>query len=107
DSRFSRLSVDAEAMIFAPLAQRSNAGLAILVRGRQDPSPLLPGLGAAVKEVDPNAVVLGSDLMTDLIKQSFSQERYRAVLIVLFGVIAAVLGAPGLDEHTQRGAALL
>ncbi|HEV8198165.1 MAG TPA: ABC transporter permease [Gemmatimonadales bacterium] len=105
DSRFSRLSVDAEAMVFAPLAQRSNAGLAILVRGRRDPSPLVAGLGAAVKEVDPNAVLLGSDLMTDLIRQSFGEERYRAVLIVLFGVIAAVLAAAGMYGVTSRAVA--
>jgi predicted permease len=105
DMKFSRLSTSPEATVFSPLAQRQTSGLTLLVRGRNDPRPLLGAIRRVVQSAEPNAVVLGSDLMADLVKRSFAEERYRAVLIVLFGVIAAVLAAAGMYGVTSRAVA--
>ncbi len=105
DNKFGRLSAAVEATIFAPLAQRRSGGLALMVRAQHDPRPLLEGIRQAVQVADPNAVVRGADLMSDLVKRSFAEERYRAVLIVLFGVIAAVLAAAGMYGVTSRAVA--
>ncbi|MEO8140965.1 MAG: ADOP family duplicated permease, partial [Gemmatimonadota bacterium] len=87
DNKFGRLSTDAEATIFAPQAQRRSAGgLALLIRGQHDPRPLLDGVRREIQAVEPGSVMLGADLMTDLVRRSFAEERYRAILIVLFGV---------------------
>lgn len=105
DNKFGRLSADAEATIFAPLAQRRSRGLALMVRGQHDPRPLIEPIRQVIQSIEPSAVVRGSDLMTDLVRNSFAEERYRAVLIVLFGVVAATLAAAGMYGVTSRAVA--
>jgi putative ABC transport system permease protein len=104
DSKFATLATGYEAMLYAPVAQQAG-GLSFLVRGRQDPRPLLNVLRAEISAVEPNAVVTGSDLLSEQVKRSFAEERYRAVLIVLFGAIAALLAAVGMYGVTSRAVA--
>lgn len=104
DSRYSKLSAPVEATVYAPFGQRS-AGMSFLVRGKDDPRPLLPQLKAELRAVEPDAVVTSSDLMTVQVKRSFAEERYRAVLIQLFGAIAALLAAVGMYGVTSRAVA--
>jgi putative ABC transport system permease protein len=106
DSRYSKLSAPVEATLYAPVIQRTGGGsLSFLVRGTGDPRPLLPQLKAELRAVEPDAVITGSDLMTTQVKRSFAEERYRAVLIQLFGAIAALLAAVGMYGVTSRAVA--
>ena len=104
DSRYSKLSAPVEATVYAPATQRTS-GMSFLVRGRQDPRPLLSQIKAELRAVEPDAVVTSSDLMDDQVKRSFAEERYRAVLIQLFGAIAALLAAVGMYGVTSRAVA--
>jgi ABC-type antimicrobial peptide transport system permease subunit len=62
-------------------------------------------LRAAVREVEPDVVVVGGDRMRDLISRSFAEERYRTLLIDLFGVAAALLAAAGMYGVVSRAVA--
>jgi putative ABC transport system permease protein len=102
DIKFGKLSGDYEATIFAPHAQRPTAGLTLLVRTRDERLTPLEAFRTAIHDIEPSAVVLGADRMSDLVKRSFADERYRTVLISLFGLIAAVLAAGGMYGVTSR-----
>jgi predicted permease len=102
DIKFGKLSGDYEATIFAPHAQRATSGLTLLVRTRDESLTPLEGFRGAIHDIEPSAVVLGADRMSDLVKRSFADERYRTVLISLFGLIAAVLAAGGMYGVTSR-----
>jgi ABC-type antimicrobial peptide transport system permease subunit len=46
--------------------------------------------------------VMTIDTMNDLMQRTFAEERYRTMLIVVFGVLAAVLAAVGTYGVTSR-----
>ncbi|MEJ7812066.1 MAG: ABC transporter permease [Gemmatimonadaceae bacterium] len=102
DVKFRKLSGDDEATIYAPLAQRAVSGLALLVRTRGRAATAVPAVRAALREVAPGAAVTAADEMTGLVARSFAEERYRTVLISLFGVMAALLAAVGMYGVTAR-----
>jgi len=56
----------------------------------------------AVHNIEPNVAITGVDIMDSLIRRSFSEERFRTVLIDLFAVVAAVLAAVGMFGVTSR-----
>jgi predicted permease len=101
DIRFRSLSSDAEATVYAPFPQVA-PGLALLVRTRGDAGATGPIIRAALGSVNRNVPVTSMDAMSDLIARSFAEERYRTVLIGMFGVLAAVLAAVGMYGVTSR-----
>jgi predicted permease len=101
DIRFRSLSSDAEATIYAPYPQLGQ-GLAFLVRTRGDAAAAGPAVRAALGSVNRNVPVTSMDAMSDLVARSFAEERYRTVLIGMFGVLAAVLAAVGMYGVTSR-----
>jgi len=101
DIRFRSLSSDAEATIYAPYPQLGQ-GLAFLVRTRGDASATGPVVRAVLSSVNRNVPVTSMDALSELVARSFSEERYRTVLIGMFGVLAAVLAAVGMYGVTSR-----
>ena len=70
---------------------------------RADSNPAMAAVvRAAMAGVNPNVPVTTIDTMTDLLSRSFAEERYRTMLIVLFGVLAALLAAVGMYGVTSR-----
>ena len=63
-------------MVYAPVAQRDNS-VAFLIRTTVDPTTLVPAVRAAVRDVEPRATVSAADVMADLLRKSFAEERYR------------------------------
>ena len=101
DTRFRSLSSDTEATVYAPFPQVGQ-GLSFLVRTRGDAPAIGPVVRATLASVSRNVPVTSMDAMSDLIAQSFAEERYRTVLIGMFGVLAAVLAAVGMYGVTSR-----
>lgn len=101
DTKYAKLSADADAAIFTPYAQRPD-DLELLVRTRGEPAAMVAAVRQSVRDVAPTAVVRGIEVMDDLIKQSYGDERFRTVLITLFGVMASVLAAVGMYGVTSR-----
>jgi putative ABC transport system permease protein len=101
DIKFSRLSADDQPSIYTPVAQRPTT-MDFLVRVRVDPMAVVPALRAAVRESDGGFIVGSIDPMPRLIARSFAEERFRTVLISLFGAMAALLAAVGMYGVTAR-----
>ena len=101
DIRFRSLSSDAEATLYAPYPQLGH-GLAFLVRTRGDAAAAGPVVRAALGSVNGTVPVTSMDAMSDLVARSFAEERYRTVLIGMFGVLAVVLAAVGMYGVTSR-----
>ena len=101
DSKYQKLSMADEPTIFTPVAQRGG-GLTLLVRTRGEPGLMIPSVRRALRDLSPAVVIGGIDVMDDLIQRSFSDERFRTLLIALFGVMAGVLAAVGMYGVTSR-----
>jgi predicted permease len=101
DIKFRTLASDVEPTVYAPFGQRKQ-GLTFLVRTRGEPAAMAPAIRAALAEVNRSVPVTTIDTMTELLARSFAEERYRTMLIGMFGVLAAVLAAVGMYGVTSR-----
>jgi predicted permease len=68
----------------------------IEVRARGATAGLVPPIRAALAAVDPGVTVLSVDPLTDMVRDSISQDRMAAQVVALFGGLALVLAALGL-----------
>ena len=101
DVKFRNLSSDVEATIYMPQAQRRER-VAFVVRTTGDPAQLASSVRAAVHDVAPAAAITKISVMDDLVHRSFGEERFRTMLIGLFGVMAMILAAVGMFGVTSR-----
>jgi ABC-type antimicrobial peptide transport system permease subunit len=62
----------------------------------------MPAVRRTVADVAPRATTQSLQIMSSMIRRSFSEEQYRALLTSLFGVFAAVLTAVGMYGVTTR-----
>jgi predicted permease len=101
DAKHSKLSADNDPTIYSPYDQRQT-GASLLVRTKADPVPVIPSVRRTLQDVAPTAVIAGVDEMDKFIQRSYSEERFRTVLIGLFGAMAAVLAVVGMYGVTAR-----
>jgi putative ABC transport system permease protein len=101
DTKYSSLSSDDQATLYAPAEQRATRP-GFLVRTTVEPASLTAAIRAALHDVEPGAPFLRADRMTDMLARSFAEERFRAMLVVLFGLVAGVLAAVGMYGVTSR-----
>ena len=66
------------------------------IRAAGDPAKVVVPVRRALLGADPSLVVLSVDPLTDLIRDSISQDRLVAQVVMCFGVLALVLAALGL-----------
>jgi predicted permease len=66
------------------------------VRTASDPLPVLPGIRAAVREVDPALAVLDPTTIAQRIKERLSPTRVASLIWTAFGAVTLVLTAVGL-----------
>jgi predicted permease len=105
DVHLQKLSRVLEPSIYTPAAQNGTATMEALVRTAGDPSKLTGTVRATVRRTEPRAALWTLDQMSDLMERSFADERYRTMLIALFGVVAVILAAVGMYGVTARAAA--
>jgi predicted permease len=68
----------------------------LVVRATADPRALLPAIRKTIAAAQPSWSVVTSELMTDMIRRSAAEERFRATLSVAFGLTALLLAGLGL-----------
>ena len=98
-----RLDRPDEAFLYLPLSDARRWNDTILVRARADPGPLLPALGRAVRNVDPNLPALAGALGTMVsVDPRFVVSRIGGVLasaVGLLGLLLACLGVYGTVSY--------
>ena len=70
--------------------------MALVVRTDLDPASLGGNIRAAVKSVDPSALVYGIVPMTDLVSSALAQERFNAVVMSVFALLGITLAVVGI-----------
>jgi putative ABC transport system permease protein len=70
--------------------------MTVLLRVMGKPEAIVPAVRAAVRELDPTLPVFDVQTVDAVIDQSIARPRFTTVLLGLFAVIGAVLGASGI-----------
>ncbi len=96
------LDTDPEPTFYVPFVQFSRGEVSFAARTKADPNQAIPLIREAVWSVDENIAITEADNMASLIARSTSEEQYRTLLMMVFGVMAAMLAAVGIFGVTAR-----
>jgi predicted permease len=105
DVRHTTLSTEGEPTFYVPFAQAPRRNLNLVIRTAADPAALLPRLSEAVWAVDPDMPVADAGTVSASVSSSAAEDRYRTLLVLVFGGLAALLAAVGVFGVTARGVA--
>ena len=104
DTKYRGLAREDEATVYIPLDQYPFGSPTFVVRGPAT-ATVEPALRAILRELEPRAAVLQTAAIPVLIEKSFAAERYRTMIVAVFGTMAAMLVAVGLYGVSVRAAA--
>jgi putative ABC transport system permease protein len=104
DTKASKLSTDVQPSIYTPWTQRLDL-LDLVVRTTGEPATIASTVRRVIQETGPRFAITNVQIMGDLIRNSFAEERFRTVLVAAFGAIAAVLVSIGMFGVTARAVA--
>jgi putative ABC transport system permease protein len=100
------LYADSEPAFFIPFSQLPDETICFVARTELRPRDVIPFMREAVRSVDADLVVKNATTLASLVAQSTASERYRALLVSVFGILAALLAATGVFGVTARSVAL-
>jgi predicted permease len=100
-------SMDAEVLptLYMPFDQEPETRLSFVIRTAGDPESLFPALREAVATVDSDVPILRTTSIRSLMAYTARNERFRSVLMMVFGLCAALLAGAGVFGVTARGVA--
>lgn len=81
---------------YEPLTQGWGRTLALVVRTRDDPEAVIPGIGAALRSVEPSVTLADAMPMAERVSASIADPRHAASLVAGFALVAALLAAIGI-----------
>ena len=98
DERFESLDQPAEPEVYELYAQSTEppSTLYLAVRARGEPTVVIPGLRAALREVDPTMPLAEVATVRELMRESGARRRFGAVLISGFAALALALALVGV-----------
>jgi hypothetical protein len=105
DVRRNSLGVKADPVIWVPLLQLGGRDLRLVVRTGGDPAALLPMMRGVLRSIDARIPVTELNTLPALIRESASEERYRTLLMTVFGALGCVLAAVGVFGVSARSVA--
>jgi ABC-type antimicrobial peptide transport system permease subunit len=91
--------------MYVSASQEAGTSMNFIVRTAGDSESLLPALRQAVWSVDAEAPISRVASLPSLIRASTRDQRFRAVLIVVFAVCATLLAGAGVFGVTARSVA--
>jgi len=98
--RQDNLAADARPMIYVPLRQEDHpfflGGMAFVARADADPAGLAAALRAQVRALDPELPVQRVEMLDRLLSGSLAPPRFRAAVLLAFGLLALVLALVGI-----------
>jgi predicted permease len=95
----------AEPTFYFSASQIPQASLALVVKTIGDPATVVPRLREAIRSVDPSILIAAPTTLSALEKDSESDDRFRAILMLTFAALATLLAAVGIFGVTARGVA--
>ena len=102
DIRNAGLDTEPQAMFYVSSLQETAAGSRFVIRSRLDPEQLARQIRQVIASVDPAIPITAIDGMPARVSRSIAEPRYRAALISLFAVVAALIAAVGVYGVTAR-----
>jgi len=103
DVRHEALDAELLPTVYIPLPQADGSGLSFVVRTRGDSEALLDQLRQPIWSVDADAPISRVATVASLMAVSARDERFRTLLMMVFGVCAAFLAGAGVYGVTARG----
>ncbi len=82
--------------LYLAQAQHPARRMSLVIRTRNEPLEVAPAVKAIVREIDPGQPVANLATMSAVVAESHTRERFNALLMSLFGVLAAALAALGV-----------
>lgn len=105
DVRQRALGAPVEATFYVSTAQRSRRSMDVVVRTAGDAAEAIPALERAIWSVDADIPISTPAPMTELMRDSEADARFRAQLMWTFAAWAVVLASVGLFGVTARAVA--
>ena len=100
DMRQLGLGVSPPPMFYEPM--KWDATFTVLIRSAQDPMNLVSDIRARIRSMDTNIAINWTERMENLVRGSYEEQRYRALLIAVFAVSAVCLAVVGLYGVMSR-----
>ena len=82
--------------VYLPFDQAPITDVSLLVRSSAEPSLIITGARAAIREVDADLPIFDVKTMADALSESVSQPRFYAILLGSFAAIALIIAALGI-----------
>jgi predicted permease len=90
---------------YAPRRQAGQLGASLVIRTDGDPTAIAPALRQRIRQVHESIAIISMRPMSELIADDIAAQRYRARLILVFAVLAAVFAVMGIYGVTARSVA--
>ncbi|MFL6212365.1 MAG: ABC transporter permease [Blastocatellia bacterium] len=96
DIKHSGLDTDPRPQLYFPYQQKLWGRLVVVARSATDAATLFPALREAVWKVDKDQPITSLRMMTEYVSDSVSQQRFNAVLLAAFALLALILASVGI-----------
>jgi len=103
DVRYESMNSEIRPALYVSAMHRPTAQMSFVVNTPLKPESIFPVLREAVWSVALDAPITRTSTVASLISRSTSNEKFRAVVLAIFGISAAVLAAAGVFGVTARG----
>lgn len=96
NSKYRTLGENPRPLVYVPLAQNHETGMALHVRTKVDPTSLAASMRREIQALDPNLPVTNLQPLSQVVAESLFAARMGATLLAIFGSLALLLAAIGL-----------
>ena len=87
---------DTEPLVYLPALQQPETTLYFVARASGDPSSLSGGVRASVRAIDPSLPISRLARLDELNSRMLARDRFNALLLTIFAVVALAIAAVGL-----------
>ena len=96
DSRMNGMDREIYPQVFWPMAHLPSSSAWVVVRARGGVASVAEQIRSAVRGVDADVAIVELASMTDVLRDSLWRQRFAALLVGLFAVLAALIASGGL-----------